>query len=277
MDMSWLESLLYGLISGLTEFLPVSSRAHQVLLRKLFGGEAAGLTDLMAHLGMLTALLTCCRGQIAKLRREQRLARIPKRRRKRQPDQRVRLDGRIVRTALLPLLLGFVFYLKCAELGEKLYLLSIFCILNGVILFLPALLPHGNKDSRSMSALDGWLLGLGAAMAVVPGISRIGVTHSVATMRGADRQNGLNWALLLSIPALMVLAAFDCYSMFAANALALSFPVLLKSILVWAASFGGAYTGIFILRFLSVNAGYSGFAYYSWGMALFTFILYLTT
>lgn len=277
MDMSWLESLLYGLVSGLTEFLPVSSQAHQALLRKLFGVEPDSLANLMAHLGMLTALLTCCRGQIAKLRREQRLAKIPKHRRKRQPDQRILLDGRIIRTALLPLLLGFLFYLKCAQWEQKLYLLSFFCILNGVILFLPALLPHGNKDSRSMSAMDGWLIGLGAAAAVLPGISRTGVSGSVAAVRGADRQSALNWVLLLSIPALLVLVLFDGYGILAAKAFTMSVQLLLRVALVWAASFGGAYTGIFILRFLAVNAGYSGFAYYSWGLALFTFILYLTT
>lgn len=277
MELGWLESLFYGLVSGLTEFLPISSQAHQVLMRKVFGAEGSGTLDLLIHLGALMALLVCCSGQVGKLRREQRLARVPKRRRKRQPDRRILLDGRIVRSALLPLILGFLFYSRVAQWGEKLYLISIFCVLNGLILFIPTLLPNGNKDSRSMSALDGLLIGLGSAVSVIPGISRMGAIHSVATVRGADRQHALNWALLLSIPALLLLMAMDVFAIVGAGLGGLTFPILIRYILAGAASFGGAYIGIFILRFLTVSTGLSAFSYYSWGMALLTFILYLTT
>ena len=111
MDFSFLESLLYGLVAGISEFLPISAQAHRAILLKLFGAQTEGhLLRLMVHIGVFAALLVCCWGQVNRLQREQALARIPKRRRKRQPDQKTMLDRKIVKSAFFPAALGFILY-----------------------------------------------------------------------------------------------------------------------------------------------------------------------
>ena len=128
-----------------------------------------------------------------------------------------------------------------------------------------------------MSALDGWVIGLSGALGILPGISRSGMFTSAALGRGADRQNALNWAMLIMIPTFTSFLIVDCMGILSAGLIGLSVPVLLKGTLAGLASFCGSYCGISVMRFLSINAGFSGFSYYSWGLSLFTFILYLTT
>lgn len=277
MELNWLESLVFGLVSGLAEFLPVSAQAHRAILLKLFGsGQEDPLLRLLIHLGAFLAVIVASKPQIAQIRRERRLARIPKRRRKRQPDSKILLDLQIVRTVFVPSLLGLVIYAATGSWSGSLLSIAAFLLLNGLVLFLPAHLPAGNKDSRSMSGLDSLLIGLSAALGMIPGISRMGMTTSTAQIRGADKQQALTWSLLLSIPVLLCLMGLDIYGIASIGTEAFGGAVLFRFILSAAAAYCGGYIAIQFMRFLAVKAGFSGFAYYSWGAALFAFILYMT-
>ena len=69
MGLSWLQSLLYGLISGLTEIFPVSAQAHQALVMQLFGrSQREPLRDLFVHIALIAALLTAARSLFQKVR-----------------------------------------------------------------------------------------------------------------------------------------------------------------------------------------------------------------
>lgn len=273
--MSWLESLVYGLLSGLAEFLPISAQAHRALFLKLTGTADTALIRLAVHLGALVALLIACAPIVSRLNRERRIAAIPLRRRKRQPDTRSLLDIRILKTAGIGLLVCFLAYPLVRDLHERLWVLAILLGINGILLYIPQYLPGANKDSLSLSALDALLIGFGAGTGVLPGISRIGASVSVGLIRGTDRRYILDTALLLSVPGLIVLSVIDCTALIL-GAGGITFLSVLYSVLAGAAALGGASLAIFIMRFLAFKAGFSGFAYYSWGTALFAFILYLT-
>lgn len=276
MEWNWLHSLFYGLISGFAEFLPVSAEAHSILFQRLtgVGNEMVGFR-LICHLGILFALLLSCHPQLEKLRREKRIAALPARRRKRQPDITSMLDIRVLKTALIPTLIGFVGYLFFARHGQRLWILSILMAVNGILLYIPQIKRSGNKESQTMSALDSLLFGLGSALGAIPGVSRLGAGSVFLQLRGADRRYALDMCLLLSIPALAILIGFDFYFIFV-TAGAMAFSLFFLYILAAGAAFAGAYFGIMLLRFLAVNVGYSDCAYYCWGAALLTFILYLT-
>ncbi|MBQ9168713.1 MAG: undecaprenyl-diphosphate phosphatase [Oscillospiraceae bacterium] len=277
MDMNWLQSLLYGLLSGFTEFVPVSARAHESIMQVLFGVDKQPLLQLFVNIGTMAALLVSCVGQISRIRREERLAKVPRKRRKRQPDVRQLLDVKLLKIAALPILIATIFWLKTSTFSGNLCIVSIFLILNGMILYLPEHLPGGNKDSRNLSPLDGLLIGLSSALSVLPGVSRIGAASSVAAVRGADRQYALNLSLLLSIPVMTLLLILDVYFVATAGLTGVTFLVILQCLLSSLTAYFGAYSAIMLMRFLSVKAGFSGFAYYSWGAALFSFILFLMT
>ena len=184
-------------------------------------------------------------------------------------------DLRFLKTALIPLLFGFVLMNWTGRVEEKLWLTAVFLVINGVLLYLPPYFPSGNKDSQTVSGLDGLFFGLGGILGVIPGISRITGLTTVGQLRGCGRSYILDMGLLLSIHALAVLCFLDIASMFATGA-ALSGALVFSCLLAAAAAFAASYFGIIFIRFLAVKVGFSGFAYYSWGAALFAFILYLT-
>ena len=239
--------------------------------------SARHLIDLFAHLGMLGALFLTSRQMFRRITRERRLASLPPRRRKRPPDSQAILDYALARSAFFPMLLGAVLFGIFAGDGDSLPMTAALFLLNGVILFVPQFLPAGNKDSRSMTPADGLLMGIFGALGILPGLSRIGGVLSMAAARGADKQKALNWALLCLYPMLIVLLALDIFGLVRSGAGAFGIITVLQCILAAAASCGGGYIAVHLMRFLAVKQGFSSFAYYSWGAALFTFILYMTT
>ncbi len=272
--MSLLESIIYGLVSGLSEFLPVSSQAHQVLMLRLFGLDSREpVRDLLVHLAALAAVIVGCWGLLARLRREGQLAQ--RMRRSQYQEPRGLYDMRLVKTAAVPLAFGLLAYMTTKAWESSYLLLALFILFNGVLLYIPERLPQGNKDAKSMSALDAILIGLSGIASSLTGISRVGTAASLAVVRGADRQHAINWALLLSIPALAVLAVTDVLGMFGTAMGAITFSVVLGYIASAAASFLGGYLGIMTLKSVAARIGLSGFAYYSWGLSLLTLVLYL--
>jgi undecaprenyl-diphosphatase len=276
-DLTWLSSILFGLVSGLAEVLPVSAHAHRILMSNLLGdGKTHILLPFMLHIGSLAALFYTCNSQILRLTRAQKLASVPKSRRKRPLDTRSLMDIRFLRTALVPIILVFFFYKKLAHFQDNLVAVAIFWILNGVILYIPQYLPGSNRDGSDMSPLDSLLVGLGSAASILPGISGLGASVSLASVRGADKDFSLNMALLLTIPVTIGLIAMDIFAIVEVGLAGVGFVLFLKSILAAASAFFGVQLGIRILRLLVDNIGYSVFAPYCWGIGLFTFIFYLT-
>lgn len=266
---------IYALFSGFTEFWGVSAPPHQFLYESMTGfSQSDAMLTLMLRLGALTALIFCCRARLRRMMRERRLAGLSRRRRNRQPDMVALLDMRLLKTAVVPLLISVLFYKRAGQWIDHVLLLALTLLLNGIILFVPRLLSQGNKDGRSVSRLDGILIGLAGALAAIPGFSRVGAMVSAATARGVDRGYALDTALLLSIPVLLGLLIFDVYAVIVAK-LAIGVAALLIYLLLGAVSFGAACAGITFMRYLSVKTGFTGFSYYSWGLALFSFILYL--
>lgn len=276
MEMNWLESLLYGVVSGFTEFLPISMQAHQSALLRLIGSQNSPLLQLMIRVAVLAALIVSIKDQLNVLYREMRLAAVPKRRRRRPTDMKSVLDIKLIKTAFYPLLIGFIFYPLTSQWHGRLNIIAAFLLLNGFILFIPQFFPMGNKDSRSVSALDGILFGLTSAVAVLPGVSRIAAGTTICALIGADRKQSFQWSLLLTIPAFCFLIGFDIQSIFISGSGIQSFFDFLQCCFAAVAAYGGACASIKAMQFIAVNSGFSGFAYYCWGAALFIFVLFLT-
>lgn len=271
---SFLESVLYGLVSGLTEFVPVSSQGHQALMLRLFGlSDREPGRDVFVHIGILLALVYCCRTMFNYVLREQRLA--SNSRRRRNTERRSTYDLRLVKTAAFPLLIGLLGYFSLRSMEHNPAWLAVMFIINGILVIIPEYTRRGNKDGRFMSGWDGILLGLFGAASVFPGISRVAAMNLYTTLRGADRDHGQNWVLLLSVPVLIEYIVFDIINLFTLSIATVTFIHFLLYLLSAATAFCGAYLGIMLMRYLSVHKGYAGFAYYSWGAAMFCFVLYL--
>ncbi len=274
MELGWLESIFYGLIGGFGELLPVSAEAQRALYLLFIGGEDVPLLRLMTHIGALVAVLIACGPMLSRLNRERKLAAVSPKRRKRPVDRRSIADSKVLRMATIPVLVSVLLTVFTGSVASRLWLLALILTVNGVVLYAPQLFPSGNKESPAMSSLDAILIGFGTALGALPGLSRVGTCTSIGLMRGCQRRYALDMSLMLCIPALILLAVVDCFGVVTAIG-TVTFLGVVKAVLAGAFSFAGAYFSTFILRFLAVRVGFSGFAYYSWGAALLSFILYL--
>jgi len=175
----------------------------------------------------------------------------------------------------LPMMIGLIVVSYVYKGSLNLLTCSLFLLINGIILYIPCRMLQGNKDASSMSALDAWLIGLSGALSVISGISRIGCFTSVSTVRGADRRKALNWALILSVPALVTLSCLDVFSLFYYHDQVSFWGNIFGYLLSIVGAFIGGYLSVIAVRFVTKRANYTGFAYYSWGLSLFMFVMYL--
>ena len=276
MSFGLIESMLIGIMTGLAEILPVSAQAHGRILLKFMGkGNIPALMNLFVHLGVLAALYLSCQVHILKMFRAKKMSRIPKRKRKRPLDTRSMMDLSLWMTMLLPVILSLVFMRKLEALADNTIIMATFLLLNGLLLYIPQFLPSSNKDCRNLSRVEGLLMGLGGALFAIPGFSGVGVGLSVASVTGVERKYGLNMILLMDIGILAGKVIYDILDVISLGLSGFDFKGLVFCLLAAAAAFLFAYLGIRMMRRLAEEKGYGSFAYYSWGMALFTFILTL--
>ena len=276
MELGWIKSCVFGFLSGLLDIFPVSAEAHRVLLLKFFGLKAASdIMNLLIHIAVFAALYYSSQTHLVRMRRARELSRIPKNKRKRPLDIRSMMDGSMLKTMMVPALLGVYFRKYTTGMSSNLMLIALFLFLNGVILYLPQFYPTSNRDSRTLSRIEGLLMGLGGMASAVPGISAIGATTSIGSVCGVERTYGLNMALMMNMAITAGLIVFDLLGIVNNGFGVFSFLILIRYIISAAAAFGGTILGINIMRKLAIEQGYSVFGVYCWGLALFTFILNL--
>lgn len=274
--MNLLQSFIYGIISGLAEFLPISSQGHQAMLKKIFGVTAQEpFRDLLIHISLLLAVAVCLGTYIQRLRREMKIHGRTSKRVSKHMDKRTAYDLRLIRTAVTPMLIVLLLKLATGKLSDNLSLTALFFLINGLIVYIPEHLPQSNKDARQMSAFDSFLVGLCAGLSAFPGVSRVGASLSCCIARGADREKALQWVYILSIPAFVMLMILDIIQIISGGMGLSSFAYFGSCLLSAVGAFGSACIGIFLMRFIAVRSGFSAFGYYCWGAALLSFILYL--
>ena len=276
MTLNWLQSLVYGLVAGLADILPISSRAHKILLLKLFGiTGGTELMDLMIHLGLVAALFISCQSILIRFNRARALARVPKRKRRRPLDERSLMDHSLLRTMLVPVILGLILYRKALPIERKLPLLALMLLLNGIFLYIPQFLPTSNRDSRTLSRVEGLLMGIGGGLSVIPGFSAMGLSNAIGSVCGVERGFALNMTLLMNMYLNVGLIVHDIINLAEVGLKGTSFEVVLRCLCAGVAAFGAAFLAIRLVRRLFQERDYTGFSFYCIGLALFIFILNL--
>ena len=276
MSFSWFESLIYAFVAGVTEFLPVSSHAHRSILRHLFAVDTnTTVLDFLIHFAILLSVIFFCQSQLALMKRTRKLLSIPARKRAREPGTEATAKYKLVRAAILPVLIFTAFFQIAHRVADSLNIMAICLLVNGLVIYITGLVRTGNKAASQMSRVDGTLIGFISGLGIIPGFSRVGLGLSISHIRGASGAHAIDWVLLLSIPALIGLCITDLIVMFTVGAGTFTFLLLLKYLVSAFAAYAGAYLSMILLRHLAAKVGITWFAFYCWGAALFSFILFM--
>jgi undecaprenyl-diphosphatase len=184
-----LDAIIWGLIQGLTEFLPVSSSGHLVLIPALLDRPGPDLaTNAMLHLGTLGAVLVYYRADIAGMAKFDRPAR--------------KLITLILIGTIPAVVLGLLFENKIEEFVSEPTKVAFMLIVTGAVLLATTQLRLGDRRTEDIGPLDGLLTGLAQSLALIPGISRSGMTISAGLARGMQRTEAARFAFLLGIPVI---------------------------------------------------------------------------
>lgn len=276
MELNWLQSILFGLVSGAADIIPVSGQAHRLLLLKFFGvNQLPNLLALLLHLSVSAALYLSSQGQFVRMNRARALARIPKKKRKRPLDTRSMMDWSLIKTMLVPTVIGLLLNSRVRGWSVNMFLIAGMLFVNGLILYIPQFLPTSNRDSRTLTRLEGVLMGLGAGASVLPGISTVGIMVSIASVCGIERLYGLNMTFIVKLFFLMGLMVYDLLAIITDGLGGLTVMLLVQYLFTGLLSFGASMFAIRLLRRLAPEHGFHTFGVYCWGLALFTFILNL--
>ena len=276
MELNWLQSILFGLVSGAADIIPVSGQAHRLLLLKFFGvNQMPNLLALLLHLSVAAALYLSSQGQFVRMNRARALARIPKKKRKRPLDTRSMMDWSLIKTMLVPTVIGLLLNSRVRGWSVNMFLIAGMLFVNGLILYIPQFLPTSNRDSRTLTRLEGVLMGLGAGASVLPGISTVGIMVSIASVCGIERLYGLNMTFIVKLFFLAGLMVYDVLAIGTDGLGGLTVMLLAQYLFTGLLSFGASMFAIRLLRRLAPEHGFHTFGVYCWGLALFTFILNL--
>lgn len=276
MELNWLQSILFGLVSGAADIIPVSGQAHRLLLLKFFGvNQMPNLLALVLHLSVAAALYLSSQGQFVRMNRARALARIPKKKRKRPLDTRSMMDWSLIKTMLVPTVIGLLLNSRVRGWSVNMFLIAGMLFINGLILYIPQFLPTSNRDSRTLTRLEGVLMGLGAGASVLPGISTVGIMVSIASVCGIERLYGLNMTFIVKLFFLIGLMVYDVLTIITDGLGGLTVMLLVQYLFTGLLSFGASMFAIRLLRRLAPEHGFHTFGVYCWGLALFTFILNL--
>ncbi len=195
-----------ALVQGLTEFLPVSSSAHLLLLPKLLGWPQQTLAfDVAVHLGTLFGIVTYFRKDIVRLLVGWSSAQIH-RKRNEESDLVWGLVIATIPVCIVGLLLQDVIelYLRSATV------LALATIFFGLLLLVSDLRCKGNRTLSQLRWYHFLLIGLMQVFALIPGTSRAGVTITAALALGLPRQAAARLSLLLSMPVIFLSAGLVC-------------------------------------------------------------------
>ncbi len=242
-------ALLLGLIEGLTEFLPVSSTGHLVLVGHFLGVDSPKkVFEILIQLGAILAILTVYAAKLIRI-----LADLPR-------DRRTQRFVLSVLIAFLPAaVIGAVFHKYIKALLEVPLIVCLTLIIGGVILLVVDRMSL-RFDVQDTMDIDPWLgfkIGVCQCLAMIPGVSRSGATIVGAMLMGVDKRSAAEFSFFLAMPTMAGAFAYDLYKNYKDID-----AVTLQSI---ALGFAVAFvTGVIVVRYLLDFVGRRGFAPFAW-------------
>lgn len=257
--MSFFDAIIFGLVQGLTEFLPVSSSGHLVILHHFLGTNINSLSfDVVLHLATLLAVVVYFKKDII------HICGVLKRMAMRQKvfDQEKHSVVALIVGTIPAGLLGALFVSPIENVFRSTTSVAVALIL-GSILFVVA--EKVSKRNKEITGKRGFLVGFFQALALVPGISRSGATISGGLILGFTRDDAVRFSFLLSIP---IIFGAGLVKVLEGSMLVFEAPVVVGA---FTAFVSGLWAIHFLVRFLKRNT-LMPFVWYRILLAIIIFI-----
>lgn len=206
-EISWFEAIVLGIVQGLTEFLPISSSAHILIVSQLFGWPDPGAAfTAVSQIGTEAAVLIYFRHDLARIA----AAWVRSLRRGSGPLNVDARMGWFIILGTVPIgILGFSFAHQIETAARNLVLVACTLIGFGVILGLADRFGAKRKPLQALGPRDAIVFGFGQALALIPGVSRSGATISTGLALGYTREAATRYAFLLAIPAVLASGFYE--------------------------------------------------------------------
>ena len=203
--MDWLQVAVLSIVQGLTEFLPVSSSAHLILVSVLTDWNDQGLAfDVALHLGSLSAVVLYFRRELRRMAVSW-VASL----RGRAADAEARLAWWVLLATIPVCVVGFVFHDMIAVGMRSPLIIAAGLIGFGLLLGYADWRRRAGRSEYQLTLKDALVIGGAQALALIPGTSRSGITITAALLLGMSREGAARFSFLLSIPVIVLASALE--------------------------------------------------------------------
>jgi undecaprenyl-diphosphatase len=270
-----IQALVMGIVQGLTEFLPVSSSGHLIVVPYLLGWDDAFLTSLafsvMLHLGTLVALLVYFRADWLRLV-PAGLAAV--RDRSFQADDDRRLAWLLVAATIPAAVVGFVLGSVVETEFRQVGLVAVMLVVGGIVLLAADRFGASSRGITDVTFPIAVGIGVAQALALVPGISRSGISISAGRLVGLDRESAARFAFLMATPITAGAGLFEAVKLVRGGGVAADSltPLIVGMV---AAGVSGLLAIHFMLGFLR-RQSLDVFVWYRFALAAVVLIAWLT-
>jgi len=268
--MGWLEAIVLGIVQGLTEFLPISSSAHQAIVGQFFGGHDPGAAfTAVTQLGTEAAVIVYFRHDIWLIIKNWFLAligRIPR------DDPEARMGWLVILGSIPIVVLGVAFQTEIEHVFRNLWLIVATMAGFAVVIAIADRVARNRLTLEQLSWSHGIIYGLAQSLALIPGVSRSGATISAGLFLGYRREAAAKYSFLLAIPAVVGSGLYELAGISADPVPPAWGPIAIATLL----SFVVGYVVIaWLLRYISTHT-FLPFVIYRFALAILVAILLLT-
>jgi len=262
MEIGYYKSILLGIIQGLTEFLPISSSGHIVLAKKIFFIKSVGVFyEVFMHFGTSLSVIVVFRKEIADIINSLFIGikDILKTRSLSSEsvwDKNSKLGIFIIIATIPAGIIGILFKGEFLKLFENPLFVSIALIFTGIFLLITKYINKGQSEVRFLNSL---IIGCAQALAIIPGISRSGLTIGTGLVLKIKREDAVKFSFFLSLPAILGATILEFVDIINYN---LNLIEMIQILLAFLSAFISGYIAVKFLMKAVIAGRFYLFSYY---------------
>ena len=233
--METIQTIILAIIQGLTEFLPISSSAHLILISQISGWNDQGLlVDVALHFGTLLAVVYYFRSEIVKMFEPHHFY---------SAQTLLNSPIGIITIATIPIVIvGGLFNYFIEQNLRSPSIIAVASIFFGILLYFADLKRAKKDEVLELTLLLGLLIGLSQILALIPGTSRSGITITMALFLGLSRVEALKFSFMLAIPVISAATILQSIELFNTQLIGINFFLLFLGVFI-----------SFIIAFLTIR------------------------